>query len=253
MDIRTARADRGIKMQFWQDVDGDSTQLIAVSDEAVYAESLKSIAAAQQAQRLSAGESPAQVFGEKATHIVLRSVKKAQLSTADADIDFDIEGGKDDKTVSLSFEDAGIREQVFAAVEQVTANRLRRFEDSYGRARAMFASLATLTSLMIGTKIAFGAAVAIRAADEIEISGRKKGMKQMVVWAIDLLGPWGVSILGGLLCSLAIYTCVLRYQAPPHLQILQAKPYKPQGVIVTGLKYAVLAAVLVLFGPMLIR
>jgi len=240
-------------MQYWQDVDGDSTKLIAVSDEAVYAEELKNAAALQQAQRLAAGESPTQVFGDKATHITLRSLKKVQLSTADDDIDFSIEGGKDDKTESLSIEDAGIRQQVFEAIEVALQGRFKRYEDSYSKARAGFASLATFTALLFGTKIAYGAAVAIRAAEEIEITGRKKGMKQMAVWALDLLGPWGVSILGGLLCALALYTLVLRIQAPPMLQILQPKPYKPQGPIKTTLKYAVLAAVWVLMAPGLVR
>jgi hypothetical protein len=240
-------------MQYWQDVDGDNTQLIAVSDEAVYAETLKNAVAVQQAQRLAAGESPTQVFGDKATHITLRSLKKVQLSTGDNDIDFVIEGGKDDKTESLGVEDDGIRQQVFEAVDQATHGRFKRYEDSYGKARAGFASLATLTALLFGTKIAYGAAVAIRAADEIEISGRKKGFKQMVVWVLDFLGPWGVSILGGLLCALAIYTFVQRIQAPPLLQILQAKPYRPQGPVKTTLKYAVLAAVWVVMAPGLVR
>lgn len=240
-------------MQYWQDVDGDNTKLIAVSYEAVYAEELKNAVAVEQAQRLAAGESPTQVFGDKATHITLRSLKKVQLSSADDDIDFSLEGGKDDKTESLSIEDAGIRQQVFEAVEAAMQGRFKRYEDSYGKARAGFASLATLTGLLFATKIAYGAAVAIRAADEIEISGRKKGIKQMAVWVLDFLGPWGVSILGGLLCALALYTFIQRIQTPPMLQILQARPYKPQGPVKTTLKYAVLAVVWVVMAPGLVR
>ncbi len=236
-------------MQYWLDVDGDDAQLLAVSSEAVYAETHKPAIAEQQLQRLRAGESPAQVFGDKATHIVIRGLKSVQWSTADDDLDFKSGEGKEEKSQSLSIEDAGIRAEVFAAVEQQTQGRFRRYEDSFSKARAAFASALTFTLLAMGTAIATNAATAIRAADEIEISGRKKGLKQIVVWVLDTLGPWGCSILGGLLCALALFVLIQRVQAPPYLQILQAKPYKPQHGIVTGIKYALLAALWVVFAP----
>lgn len=236
-------------MQYWLDVDGEDTQLLVVTQEAVYAETCKSAIADQQLQRLQSGESPAQVFGDKATHIVLRSLNKVQWSTADDALDFVSGEGKEQKSQSLSIEDPGIRAAVFGAVEQRTQGRFRRFEDQFGKARAAFASALTFSLLAMGTAIASKAATAIRAADEVEISGRKKGLKQIVVWALDTLGPWGCSILGGLLCALALFVLIQRVQAPPHLQILQAKPYKPQHGIVTGFKYALLAGLWVLLGP----
>lgn len=236
-------------MQHWLDVDGDSTRLIVVSSEAVYAEDHKGEVAQAQVRRLQAGESPAQVFGEKATHIVLRAVKKVQQSSADSDIDFELGEGKDAKSESLTIEDAGIRDAVFGAVQQSTQGRFQRYEDSYGKLRAAFASALTFSLLAMATAVATKAAIAIRAADEIEISGRKKGLKQIAVWVLDTLGPWGCSILGGLLCALALFVLIQRVQAPPHLQILQAKPYRPQSGIVTGIKYALLAGLWVLMGP----
>ena len=236
-------------MQYWKDVDGDSAQLLLVSNEAVYAETYKGSLIEAQISRLQAGESPAQVFGDKATHVVLRGVKRVQQSSADSDIDFEVGEGKEAKTESLTIEDAGVRDAVFGAVEQATQGRFRRYEDTYSKARAAFASALTFSLLAMGTAIAANAATAIRAADEIEITGRKKGLKQMVVWVLDTLGPWGVSILGGLLCALALFVLIQRVQAPPHLQMLQSKPYRPQGPIITGIKYALLAALWVVLGP----
>lgn len=236
-------------MQQWIDVDGDTHRLIVVSSEAVYAEDYSATTVRAQLQRLEAGESPAQVFGSKATHVVLRAVKRVLQSSVDSDISFEIGEDKEAKTESLTIEDAGIRDAVFGAVEQATYGRLRRYEDSYSKPRAAFASALTFSVLAIGTAIATQAAAAIRAAEEVEITGRKKGLKQMLVWVLDTLGPWGCSILGGLLCAFALFVLIQRVQAPPHLQILQAKPYTPQHGIVTGFKYALLAGLWVLMGP----
>lgn len=61
-------------LQHWQDGTGDTTKLIVVTDEALYAQSLPVAMAQRQVEELAAGKSPATVFGADATHVVLRSV-----------------------------------------------------------------------------------------------------------------------------------------------------------------------------------
>jgi hypothetical protein len=241
-----------IRMQYWQDIDGDKSQLVVVTNEAVYAESLQAALAEQQIARLRAGESPATVFGKDATHVVLRTVKRVQQSSSDSDIDFVSGEGKHANTQSIDIEDAGVRDAVFGEIEQVTQGRLRRYEDTYNRPRAAFGSLTALAAIGFITKVCIDAAMVIQ-AEGYEVEGRKRGFKQMVVWALDFLGPWGVGIIGGLLGALALFTLVQRIKSPPHLQILQAKPYRPQGVIVTGVKYALLIAACVVFEPVMLR
>lgn len=236
-------------MQHWIEFNGNNAQLLAVSQEAVYAETAEKAAAEAQQKRLSAGESPANVFGPKAEHVVLRNVTKVQTTTADDDITFDVEGGKDTKTQSITIDDAGIRDSVFAAIGQATQGKFSHHEDQYTRPRAAFASAMTLSLLAMGTAIAVRAAIAIQAADEVVVEGRRKGIKKLVVWVLETLGPWGCGLIGTAMCLLALFVLVQRIKSPPVVQILQAKPYVPQSTIVTVFKYGLLAAIWVLFAP----
>lgn len=236
-------------MQYWLDVKEGKGQLIAVTLEAVYAESGALNQLDAQAQRLKAGESPAQVFGKDATHVVLRSATKLSWSTADDELTFTIGSGKESKTESLSIDDVGIREQVYLAVQRVTDGRFQHFEDQYSKARAAFASALTLSIFALGTGIAVKAAIAIRAVDEYVVEGRRKGMKQLVVWVLDTLGPWGVGVMGALLCALALLVLSSRLREPPFVRILQAERYAPQASWVTGLKYAMLAGLWFVMAP----
>jgi hypothetical protein len=239
-------------MRYWLEAEGDATRVVAVSDEAVYAESLQGDRLQAVETALRDGQSPARAFSDKATHVVLRDATRVQLSTADDDIDFSLGSGKQAKTVSLRIDDAGLRDEVFAEIEQVTDGRLRRYEDRLSRPRAAFASLMALTVFGLLTVVGARAAAAVQAADEIEVSGRKQGIKYLVLGALDLLGPLGIGILGGLICALCLATLVMRLRQPPRLQILQARPYRPQGGVLTCIKYAVLLGIWVLFVPPLL-
>ncbi len=240
-------------MHYWQEKDDDKTQLIVVTEEAVYADKMDHAASLRQIGELTAGKSAATVFGKDATHVVLRSVSKVQQERGDDDIDFTLRDGKDEKNETISIADEGIRNEVFAAIERVSHGRFQCYEDQTGRARAAFGPILALTIFGIGTKIAVSAATAIRAVEEYEISGRKKGLKQLVVWVLDLLGPTGCWVIGGILCALSAWVLYHRLTAPPFYSILQAEPYKPQGPIKPTLKYLALAAVVVVFMPMFLR
>jgi hypothetical protein len=243
----------GTDMKYWQVNDGDDTQVILVSDEAVYSESVPASRAGALVEQLKTGQSPARTFSDKATHIVLRDTRRVKQSSSDSDIDFNTGEGKQAKEISLTIEDGGIRDEVFGCIEHETDGRFRRYEDSYTRPRAAVGALTGLTVFGFGTALAMKAAAAFQAAGEIEITGRKKGLKQLVVWLLELLGPTGVGIIGGLICALCLWTLVQRLKAPPHMQILQPKPYQSQSALVTALKYIALFAVWALFLPPLLR
>src|SRR5690606_7832175 len=83
-----ARNRRGHRMQHWIDRNNDKTQLIVLTDEAVYAETLAPAAATQAVGALEAGRSPAMVFGKEAKHVTLRSMTRVQYDEHDTDIEF---------------------------------------------------------------------------------------------------------------------------------------------------------------------
>lgn len=229
-------------MQHWIDQTNDKAQLIVLTDEAVYAETLTPVAAAQAVDALDAGRSPATVFGKDAKHVTLRSMTRVQYDEHESDIEFHHRDGKDDANVSVSIDTPGVREQVFAAARQRLSDTFGAYETHYSRWRAALGPLVSLTVFGLGTLALRAAAVAIREADEIEVSGRRQGLKKLFAWVLDTLGPMGVSVTGGLLVLLSGWALYTRLQRPQRLHILQPAPYSPPSRVMLALKYGVLVA-----------
>ncbi len=229
--------------QHWLDPQDKKMQLIVISDEALYAECLEAAEADQQLAELKAGKSPATLFGKDAQHVPFRTLRQVKRNERDDDIDFSVSEGKETREHSLSIESPSIRDDVFSALEGRLAGRFQRYEDSYSPLRAAFGPLLTLTVLALGTWGLRAAALAIEAADDIEVSGRKKGLKQLFVWLLETLGPTGVTLIGGALCALTVWYLVVQVRQPPRLHILQIGRFRPASPIMTVLKYGVLATV----------
>lgn len=240
-------------MQYWEDRQDNRTQLILVSNEAVYAQQLRQNQAATLIGQLRTGTSPATVFGEDASHIVLRNTSRVLLSSADDDIEFSVRDGNSTSTINLSIQDEGIRNEVLDAIEQVGNGRFKRYTDQYNRPRAAFGALLALSVIGFLTKVTASAATAIQASGGYEAEGRRTGAKQALAWVLELLGSTGVTVIGALLALLAAWILVQRLRSPPFLQILQTRPYKPQPLIVTGVKYAALIGAWILLLPGLLR
>jgi hypothetical protein len=222
-------------MQHWIDTQDGSTQLIVVTDEAVYADKMSKDAAVQAVDALEAGRSPAMVFGKDAKHVAFRAMTRVQYNEHETDIEFHHRDGKDDSVVSVFIETPGLRERL--------ADQFAAHETHFSRWRAAFGSLMALTVFGFGTLLLRGAAAAVRAAGEIEYEGRRQGMKKLFVGVLDLLGPTGVTVIGGILMLLAGLVLYSRLKEPQRLHILQSTPYAPPSPVVLGLKYAGLCVV----------
>ncbi len=240
-------------MRYWQEVNGDKTQLIVVSNEAVYAQRMANAIALNQIEQLRAGKSPATLFGEEATHVVLRATSRVQNSRGDDDIEFTVREGKDSTTVDLSIDDERIRNEVFDAIEDASQDRFQRYEDQYNRPRAAFGALLALSVIGFLTKVMASAAATIQARGGYEAEGSRRGAKQLFAWLLELLGSTGVIVIGSLLAALTLWLLVLRLRNPPYMRILQPKPYSPQPAIITGIKYAALIGAWVLLMPYMLR
>lgn len=230
-------------MQHWIDTQDGSTQLIVVTDEAVYAEKMSKDAAALAVDALDTGRSPAMVFGKDAKHVAFRAMTRVQYNEHETDIEFHHRDGKDDSVVSVFVETPGLRDLIYTHLRAQLAGQFGAYESHYSRWRAAFGSLVALTLFVLGTLMARSAAIAVRAAGEIEYEGRRQGMKKLFVGVLDLLGPTGVSVVGGILVLLAGLVLYSRLKEPQRLHILQSAPYVQPSGIVLGLKYAGLCAV----------
>jgi hypothetical protein len=225
-------------MQHWIDTQDGSTQLIVVTDEAVYADKMSRDAAVQAVDVLESGRSPAMVFGKDAKHVAFRAMTRVQYNEHETDIEFHHRDGKDDSVVSVFIETPGLRERIYTHLRERLADQFAAHETHFSRWRAAFGSLMALTVFGFGTLLLRGAAAAVRGAGEIEYEGRRQGMKKLFVGVLDLLGPTGVTVVGGILMLLAGLVLYNRLREPQRLHILQSTPYAPPSPVVLGLKYA---------------
>lgn len=230
-------------MQYWIDTQDGKTQLIVVTDEAVYADKMTKEAAVQAVDALESGRSPAMVFGKDAKHVAFRAMTRVQYNEHETDIEFHHRDGKDDSVVSVFIETPGLRERIYTHLRERLADQFAAHEAHFSRWRAAFGSLMALTIFLLGTLMARSAAIAVRAAGEIEYEGRRQGTKKLFVGVLDLLGPTGVSVIGGILALLAGLVVYSRLKEPQRLHILQSDPYVPPSPVVLGLKYAGLCVV----------
>jgi hypothetical protein len=70
------------------------------------------------------------------------------------------------------------------------------------------------------TWVLHGLAVALAGGAEAEISGRRSGIKKLVVWAVDVIGPLGVLSAGGIVVALTAAYLVKRVKTPPIMTTL---------------------------------
>jgi len=232
-----------MSMRHWLDKKEDEVQLIVLTDEGCYAQTGTAQETDQLLAELQAGKSPATAFAQSATHVPIRTLTQVKRNHFDDDIDFNFNAGKESKEESITIDDSAVRDAVFDALEQQMRDQFQRYEDQHTRPRAAFGALVALTIFGLGTWGLRAAAIAFQTAEEVEISGRKKGLKQLFVWVLETLGPTGVTVIGGLICALSAWVLVNQLRNPPLMHILQAKPYKPQSGVVTAIKYGVLAVV----------
>jgi hypothetical protein len=229
--------------QHFIDRDGTKAQLVVLTGEAVYAESFSAADCQRHVRDLAAGKPPDAMFGKGASAIALRTIRRVQIDDNDNDVDvFHADGDKDART-SLRFAENDVRDAVYAALRERLGPKVREYVDEYTRPRAAVGSLTALTVFGLGTVLLAQAAAAIQAAGEMEITGRRAGLKKLFAGVLDTLGPTGVSIIGGILCLLALLVLVQRLRSPQRLRFVQAATWSAPSKAVTVFKYALLVAV----------
>lgn len=230
-------------MQHFIDRDGTRAQLVVLGGETVYAETFSVADCQRHVRDLAAGKSPDALFGKSASAIALRTIRRVQIDDNDNDVDVThVEGDKETST-TLRFAQNDVRDAVYAVLRDRLARTMREHRDEYTKPRAVVGSLAALTVLGFGTLMLVQAAAAVRAAEHLEITGRRAGLKKLFAGTLDTLGPTGVAIIGGIACLLALLIFVQRMRRPPRLRFVQAAPWSAPSRVPTIVKYGLLAVV----------
>lgn len=192
---------------------------------------------------LLSGTPAAQVLSSDSVDIPLLSITSIRTDRNDEDIEIEYRNGKETEEHTLRMSSPEKRDEVYAALKAVFGDKFTETEDAYSVPRAALGSLTALTVFGLLTWGGAYFAKLLRASEDYEISGGKQGLKQLIAWVLELLGPTGVYVIGGLICALCALSLHSRVTQPQVMLILQEKPYKKGSGILLTLKYSVLAFV----------
>jgi hypothetical protein len=233
----------------WINEESIHAEIIVVGDDAVITGSLEGEELEDVKKQIESGASPLNLFGERATMIPYFSIKKIKFEENDEDIEIDYKTEKDGKSEILGPTDIAAQQEILAEIQPHLAEDFTSMTEKYSLPRAVFPSLMTLTIFIIITRVLYSAAAEIAAGAEAEISGRHSGLKTLFLWVLDLLGPIGVLIVGGLLMFLPVMMLIRRIKEPTVVTTIKQGKQRPGSVIGTTIKWAILVGVWYLFGP----
>jgi hypothetical protein len=199
--------------------------------------------AKQMKQALLGGTPAAQVLSSDSVNIPLLAVTSIRTDRNDEDIEIHYNNGKETVEQTLRLSSKEKRDEVYAALKSAFGDKFSETEDAYSVPRAALGSLTALTVFGILTWGGAAFARVLRTAEDYEISGSKQGLKQLIAWILEFLGPVGVYVIGGLFCALSALTLYSRVTEPQVMLILQDAPYKKPSAFILAGKYGALLAV----------
>ena len=188
---------------------------LVLSGETLYVGSPREEDLPRLATALREGPSPVKFLGKNGEEIAINDLNKiAAKERADH---MTIHHGNN--TSIVGFQDASQRDEALAELE--TALALRRETNTVSRARAVVAPGILLTIALAVTYACSQAAAEIETGQEIVITGRHQAIKRLALSGLDLLGPTGVAIAGGLVALVAVLWMVRRAAKPPMMVTLR--------------------------------
>jgi len=233
----------------WINKDTLFDKVIVIADDTVVTADVKEVSLEETKSRIENGEAALNVLGEKATMIPYFSIQNVEVDEYDTDIEVHYKTDKESKSKTLDFTDIDTRKLAFAEIRSHLSDKFTCMTEKYNIMRAIYAPVMTFTVLALITWALHGAATAISGGGEAGFSGRHSGIKRLVFWALDLLGPTGVLVLGGVFMLMTVMVLSKRIKQPPVITTLKEGEQSPGGIVGTVLKYGILAGMWYLFAP----
>jgi hypothetical protein len=203
-------------------IDGERVwdKVVVLDEEAVYTANPKEARIPDVEQRLEAGETAAMVLKDDVTVVPLGAILKVSWNQHDHDIDIVYKPGKEKEDKNIAF--AGPEERNAFAAE--LAECLTGFDSKvvpYGKVRAALGPLGFGGLTAFFTWVLYLAAGDIAEGREAEFSGRNAAVKRILFWGMDVIGPTGVLVVGGIVMALTIAALVMRVKTPPIMHYLK--------------------------------
>ena len=218
-------------------------QLIFLSDQNLVVDSPDKDKASQIRDELLGGSTPAAVLSSDSVDIPLLSVVKIMTDKNDDEIEIHYKSGKETKEETLRLASKEKRDEVYAALKGIFGSKFEEAEEVWSMPRAIYAPLMSGTIFGCLTWLFANAAAELRAVEEYEISGSRRGLKALFAWILEVLGPTGVWIIGGGICLLCAMSLFNRIKEPPVYMILQEGAYKKPSMVKLFFKYSILTVI----------
>ena len=141
------------------------------------------------------------------------AIVKVRANRHRDDLNVTFKGSTREELKNISFKDASARDAAFEAIRKRLGPQFTLSEVQYGMGRA--AGIPFLVGSLLGAFTYVSAMAAAGAGDEVTIGGRNRAAKAAFAWALELLGPTGVWIVGALAVTGCLMWMVGRIKRPP--------------------------------------
>jgi hypothetical protein len=210
---------------FW--INGDD--LLAVAEDAFYQITLTDKKRRKAQAELQEGRPAAEVLEGAGTVILWDIVTKIEgnLHHTFFDIKHRAPKASEEEEHTVHCADAASRDEMLKAIRRRLGPDWKREVKEYSRLRA---SVEPLIVIVFFTFITFCFYMAGRGEDSSNGSKtiRTNWLGMIFVWVYNLLGPWGVVALGGLIIALGIAWLVARMLKPPLMCTISPRQALPR-------------------------
>jgi len=198
-------------------------RLVVLTNEALFTADPDKQQLAGIAARVTATAPAVKSVVPDAAEISYKSISSVKANRHRSDLNVYYHDGSKDRMKNIDFDRAATRDRAFESLRRRLGPRFVKDEIQYGLAGAALAPLVTALVLAGITMFTMGAAQELADGVEAEIRGRNAAAKGIFVLVLNVLGPTGVMILGGLFVAGSIAWLVARLRKPPLMATLTAK------------------------------
>ena len=195
----------------WTDEKAAFESLVALDENSILVASPDGSKIAEIAEQICSGTPPISALkGSKARQIQLDTLKYIKSNRHSTVVTYKISGadGKD-KLGNFTMKQEH-RDDLFAKLNLLCSRGFKYTETQFNQLRAALVPLITICIVVLFTFISHGAAIQMAEEGAVEIRGRHALMKRLFAWALDVLGPTGVIIVGGIIGILCLVWMVKR-------------------------------------------
>lgn len=212
----------------WLNPDNLRARVTALFEDAVVVANPDSATLKEIETSLQQGSFSASLLGQKLKAVPLDAITSVTSNKHHSKVNIYYQLGQKAQYLNVPFATQESRDEFFAALQARLGPKFEAEVKEFNIFQAMITPLLVLGVLILATYLCHGAALEAAAGVEPEIRGRRQLLKLVAAWAITLLGPTGILILGVILGALILFWMFSRMVTPPvMMKLVPAKTPRP--------------------------